>query len=198
MATALARKLHSKRLCDSANGLLTTAEYMALPDDGNRYELIHGELVMSPSASFGHSGVMIYVAGELSRFVKSHRLGSVGIETDVIMGKDLVLRPDICYISKRQSSIIRGHIYGPPDLVAEITSPSNWQMDIFAKMREYERFGIREYWAFDIVDQRYKAYQWHLRGKRYLGGLVMGRVIKSRVLKGFVLKLEEVWEAATP
>jgi Uma2 family endonuclease len=170
---------------------------MALPDDGKQYELIHGEMVMSPSASYEHSEVLLFVGGRLSEFVRAHSLGRVGIETDVVMGKDLVLRPDINFISKRQASIVRGHIYGAPDLVVEITSPGNWQMDIFAKMHDYERFGVREYWALDIVDRRFKAYQWHLRGKRYQGGLVATRVIKSRVLKGFVLKLEEVWDVAT-
>jgi len=171
---------------------------MVLPDDGNRYELVHGELVMSPSALFGHGAVQAYVVRELVDFVHPRKLGRVGVETDIVMGRNLVLRPDVCFIPKRRASIIRGHIYGAPDLVVEITSPSNWQMDIFAKMREYERFGIREYWALDIVKSRYRTYQWHLRGKRYHGGLVAGRVIRSRVLKGFSLKLEDVWEAAMP
>lgn len=190
MGAAVAKK--NKR-----NGLLTSAEYMALPDDGNRYELIFGELVMSPSARFGHGSVMAHVGGRLSDFVRSRKLGSVSVETDIVMGKHIVLRPDICFVSKRQSGIIREHIYGAPDLAVEITSPSNWQMDVFAKMHEYERFGIREYWVLDIVDQRFKAYQWCLRGKRYHGGLVQGREIKSLVLKGFKLNLEDVWALAT-
>ncbi|MBI5763897.1 MAG: Uma2 family endonuclease [Planctomycetes bacterium] len=190
MGAALAKK-HKR------NGLLTSAEYMALPDDGNRYELIHGELVMSPSSNFGHGSVALYVAGKMSDYARRKKLGRVTIETDVVIAKALVLRPDIAFVSSNQLAIIRGHIYGPPDLAVEITSPSNWQMDVFAKMREYERFGIREYWVLDIVDQRYKAYQWCLRGKRYHGGLVQGREIKSLVLKGFKLNLEDVWASAT-
>jgi Uma2 family endonuclease len=167
-----------------------------MADDGRRYELWRGELLRSPSARFEHNDVILFVGRQLQDFAKRRRLGRVGIETDVVMGKDLVLRPDICFIAKGHESIIRGHIYGAPDLVVEITSPGNWQMDIFAKMHEYERFGIKEYWALDIVDRRYKAYQWYLRGKSYRGGLVEGRLIKSRVLKGFTLKLEDVWAVA--
>lgn len=190
MGAAVAKK-HKR------NGLLTSADYMALPDDGNRYELIHGELVMSPSASYGHSEVIVHVASRLTEFVRRRKLGRVGIETDVIVDKNVILRPDINFVAKSQLSIIREHIYGAPDLAVEITSPSNWQMDVFAKIHEYERFGIREYWVLDIVDQRYKAYQWCLRGKRYHGGLVQGREIKSLVLKGFKLNLEDVWASAT-
>ena len=191
MATALAEK-------HGANGLLKTAEYMALPDDGNRHELIHGELVLSPSPQFRHGAVLVCVAGQIRQFVHSRKLGWVGVETDMVMGKNLVLRPDLCFISKRRGSIIRGHIHGAPDLVVEITSPGNWQMDVFAKRHEYERFGVREYWALDIVESRNKAYQWCLRGKRYQGGLVTGRTINSRVIRGFKLNLEEAWEAAMP
>ena len=189
MPTALAKKHRS-------NGLLTVADYMALPDDGNRYELVRGELLMSPSAFYGHGAVTAYIAGKLGDFVRARKLGSVTVETDVIMRDDMVLRPDVSYVA-RGRSIIRGHIYGPPDLAVEITSPSNWQMDVFAKMHEYERFGIREYWALDIVEHRYRAYQWFLRGKGYQGGLVEGRLIKSRVVRGFSLKLDQVWEVAT-
>jgi Uma2 family endonuclease len=175
------------------NGLITSAEYMALPDDGNQYELIHGELVMSPSASFGHGAVVGYVVSKVADFVRMKKAGVVSVETDIVIDNHVVLRPDFTFVSKRQLKIVRGHIYGPPELAVEITSPSNWQMDVFAKMHEYERFGIREYWVLDIVDQRYKAYQWCLRGKRYQGGLVQGHEIKSRVIKGFKLKLEDVW-----
>lgn len=176
--------------------LLTVDDYMAFPDDENRYELVHGELVMSPSALYGHGAVVVYVAGKLREFVHARKLGWVGVETDVIMGKDLVLRPDINYVSRRRGSIIRGFIYGPPDLVVEVTSPSNWQMDVFAKRHEYERFGVREYWAFDIVPEEYKAYQWYLQGGRYRGGLVTTARIKAHALKNFKLDLAEVWEAA--
>lgn len=189
MATTTARK-------NRTNGLLTTVQYMALPDDGNRYELIHGELVMSPSGLYKHGAVILYVGARLQEFVLTRSLGLVGVETDVIMGKDLVLRPDINFISKRNASIIRGHIHGPPDLVVEVTSPGNWQMDVFAKRHDYERFGIREYWVIDISQKQYKAYQWNLQGDRYRGGLISEAVIKSRVVKGFKLKLEDIWKAA--
>lgn len=194
MATAPARKQRQS----PRKGLVTVDEYMAMPDDGNRYELIHGELVMSPSGRFDHGAAVIVVAAKVRDFVYKRKLGWVTVETDVIMGKHLVLRPDISFVSNKQASIIKGHMYGPPDLAIEITSPSNRQMDVFAKRHEYERFGIREYWALDIAERRFQAYQWYLHNNEYRGGLLRSDSIKSRVLKGFVLKLDEVWEAAMP
>lgn len=144
--------------------------------------------------------LVAFIVGELHSFVRARRCGYVGIETDMIMGKDLVCRPDIVYVSNRNASIIRGYLYGPPDLVIEITSPGNWQMDVFAKRHEYERFGVREYWVFDIVEARNKVYQWWLNRGKYRGGLMDARekYIRSRVLKAFSLKLADLWKAVKP
>lgn len=170
---------------------------MAMPDDGNRYELIDGELMMSPSSFFTHGRVQLYVAHEIETYVRRRKLGRVSLETDLVLDKDLVLRPDIVFVSKQRESIIRGHIHGAPDLVVEITSPSNWQIDVYGKKHEYEKHGVRECWVLDIVDRRFHGYQWCLRGKQYVGGLVEGHTITSRVLKGFKLDLVEVWNVAS-
>jgi Uma2 family endonuclease len=175
---------------------MTVADYMSLPDDGCRYELIHGELVMSPSALHPHGRVLMYIAFRLDEFVTRRGLGVVGIETDVVFGEHEVRRPDVHYISARRQSIIRGHIYGPPDLVVEVTSPENWQADLHDKRDDYERFGVREYWVIDIADGRRRAGLWYLRAGLYHGGFVEGAVLRSRILKGFSLKLGEVWKRA--
>lgn len=172
---------------------MTALEYLKLPDDGCRHELIHGELVMSPSPVYDHGAVVAFLASKLVTHVLSRGLGSVTVETDIVMGKNLVLRPDIAYVSRKRASIIRGHLYGPPDLVIEVTSPGNWQMDVFAKRHDYERFGVKEYWIFDIVDGRHKVYQWCLRGRKFDGGVLKATVLRASVLKGFSLKLGDVW-----
>ncbi len=65
---------------------MTAAEYMALPDDGCRYELIHAARVMSPSALHAHGRVCMYVAAQLDEFVIRRGLGVVRMETDVVLG----------------------------------------------------------------------------------------------------------------
>jgi len=175
---------------------MTTAEYMAMPDDGRQYELFHGMLVMSPSALQAHGRVVLYVGSEILSFVRPKKLGVVGTETDIVMPDDTVLRPDIHYISKRSREIIKGHIYGPPELVVEVTSPSNWRTDLLQKRDEYEHFGVREYWLIDILKGHQRAFQWTLRGSLYRGGEIDGTKLRSSVLKGLELNLDEVWEIA--
>ena len=176
---------------------LSVARYMKLPDDGNRYELIHGELVMSPSASYAHGEVLLYVGAKLGAFVRKRGLGRVGIETDVILADGLVLRPDINFVAKRRNSIIREHVHGAPDLVIEITSPGNWQNDLHFKRREYERFGVREYWLLDVADGRNRAFFWKRSRGRFVGGLSDTTTLRSHVLKGFNLDLALVWKVAS-
>lgn len=178
--------------------LLTAADYMALSDDGRRYELIDGELVMSPSPIYGHNAVELWVAARMQDYVDARRLGTVNIETDVVLDKRLVFRPDIHFVARSRRSIIRKHVYGAPDLAVEVTSPDNRPMDLFTKRRDYERYGVREYWILDIARQPFAAYQWHLRGGRYAGGLLDAAVLRARVIRGFSLKLKDIWERAAP
>lgn len=176
---------------------MSIAQYMQMPDDGNKYELFTGELIMSPSYFYPHGTVTGTIFAKLQRFLKSKPLGVVGLDTDVVMRPlRTVLRPDICYISNERRAIIRGHIHGAPDLAIEITSPSNWQNDVHFKRVQYERFGIREYWVIDIADQRNRAFQWTLRRGRLEGGLLEADAIRSRVLPGFLLRLKPLWKLA--
>lgn len=175
---------------------MTAAQYMSLPDDGCKYELISGELVLSPSYSHPHGRVAGCLFALLDEFVRRKRLGVVGLDTDVVFGRTEVRRPDLHFVSARRRSIIREHVHGAPDLVVEITSPSNWQEDIYTKRDDYERFGVREYWVLDIADGRHRAYQWHLRAGLFHGGIVETPELRSRLLKGFSLKLATVWNRA--
>lgn len=175
---------------------MTTADYMAMADDGRKYELFHGLLVMSASALHAHGHVVIHIGSVIHGFVRPRKLGVVGTDTDIVMPDDTVLRPDIHYISKRNREIIKGHIYGPPELVVEITSPSNWRTDLLQKRDEYERFGIKEYWLIDILEGQQRAFQWTLRAGRYRGGQVVEKKLRSTSLKGLELNLNEVWEVA--
>lgn len=176
---------------------LRIADYLELPDDGNKYELFEGELVMSPSYDFSHGRVQMLVASKLKEFAERRGLGLVGIETDTVVPRlGTVLRPDVCFVAKSRRSIIKGHLHGPPDLAVEVTSPSNWQNDVHFKRVQYERFSVREYWVLDIAERRNRAYQWYWQRGRYVGGLLDSDRLRARVPRGFSLRLKDVWKAA--
>ena len=119
MGSALAKK-HRR------NGLLTAAEYMALPDDGNRYELIHGELIESPSNLFEHGSTVAYVGGLVQRFVNKNELGRVSTRVDVVVDDTIVLCPDVAYVATNRMTIVRDHIYGSDVTLARFVKARRW------------------------------------------------------------------------
>nr|MCU0254501.1 Uma2 family endonuclease [Acidobacteriota bacterium] len=76
--------------------LLTYADYAALPDDGRRYQLLEGELVMTPSPNAWHQDVSRELEFRLLAWVREHRLGEVYYAPlDVVMDDHNVLQPDL-------------------------------------------------------------------------------------------------------
>jgi Uma2 family endonuclease len=136
------------------NGVRMTAdEYFDLPDDGFRYELVHGVLVMSPSPMPWHQGVAVEILAQLMFFLRSHPVGKALAETDVHLGvdesgDDLVYRPDVVFFSTQRARGKSQRLV-PPDLVVEVISPDSRRRDTLTKRADYERAGVSEYWIID-------------------------------------------------
>lgn len=129
----------------------TYEDYRHLPDDGKRYEIIEGDLFMSPSPSTRHQNISLAVAVKLFTFVKDHRLGRV-LEApyDVVLSEHDVLRPDLLFVSNAHLSRVKEeNLQGAPDLIVEILSPATRERDTTVKRKLYARFGVQEYWIVD-------------------------------------------------
>lgn len=120
-------------------------------DDGRKYELFDGELVVSPSPSFNHQEVAKRLFRALLVQVEDRGLGSVHFAPlDVILSKKRVVQPDLLVIGAAQREIIAPHgLVGAPHLVIEVVSPGNATHDRTRKRRFYARAGMREYWIVD-------------------------------------------------
>lgn len=145
---------------------VTYDQYAAMPDDGKRYEIFEGDMVMmSPGPSTSHQSV----SGELEFILKqSCRTDYVIYHAplDVILSQTTVLQPDILVIHRSRLHIVtkRG-IEGPPDLVAEIVSPGSRKKDKVDKMSLYAKYGVQEYWIIDTDSKHLEQYRLH--GDRY-------------------------------
>jgi Uma2 family endonuclease len=140
---------------DRAGQIMTAQELAALPDDGNRYELVRGRLVcMSPSfipPSFVSGNVFL----ELGGFVKRHQLGACGTAAGgfrLFANPDTVRAPDVWFV--RRERIPAGGFPqefwpGPPDPGVEVLSPSDRFAAVIAKVREYLDAGTRLVWVID-------------------------------------------------
>jgi Uma2 family endonuclease len=132
--------------------LLTYDDYLALPDDGKRYEIHDGELSVSPTPTFRHQDVLAALLGILRAHVLASDLGAVvPAPITVILAETSIVEPDIIYIAKHRMSIVsaRGTVDGAPTLAVEILSPSTARIDRQRKMQLYARYGVPHYWIVD-------------------------------------------------
>jgi len=130
---------------------LTYEDYCLLPNDGKRYEIIEGELFVTPSPNFLHQNIVTNLIYFLSSFLKDHPLGRVIVSPfDVVFSQFDVVEPDILYVSKARASVLtEKNAQGSPDLVVEVLSQSTAKIDRTTKLKLYARFGVEEYWIID-------------------------------------------------
>src|SRR5436309_59662 len=127
---------------------LTYEDYVDLPDDGKRYEILDGELEVSPAPAPRHQAVSRNLLFILHGHIHPRRLGSVyHAPIDVLLANTSIVQPDLVFIAAgRESIVTKRAIEGPPDLMVEILSPWSIRRDRVAKAALYARFGIRCYW----------------------------------------------------
>lgn len=128
----------------------TYEDYELLPED-RRYEVLDGELFMTPAPTPFHQIVLIRLMRLLDDFVEARGLGTVLLAPcDVVLSRYDVLQPDILFVSGKRRSIIGEKYVGPaPDLVVEVLSPSTESRDRIAKAKRYATFGVQEMWLVD-------------------------------------------------
>ncbi|HEX7091005.1 MAG TPA: Uma2 family endonuclease [Longimicrobiales bacterium] len=128
----------------------TYAEYARFPDDGNRYEVIDGEVLVTPAPSPRHQYVMSNLLITLRQYVERHGLGVVLPDVDLLFVTGQFLRPDLVFVPEaaRDGITDRG-VEKPPGLVVEVLSPTSSSIDLVKKPRRYGDFGVPEYWVAD-------------------------------------------------
>ena len=169
-------------------------DYKLLPE-GAPYQLIGGELIMVPAPNPRHQIILGNIVEKVRQFTKGLGI-TLFSPVDVYLGEEDAYQPDMIFISKQRQEIVKQDgIYGAPDLVVEILSPSTAYYDIKKKFKVYERYGVKEYW---IVDPEMKGVdvfllksngEFELSSKYYEAGIV-----KSIILDGLEIDLKEIFQ----
>lgn len=126
-----------------------------LPLDDIRTELVRGDLVREPPASFGHGVRAVEIGYELRRFLEGNPLGvACGAETGFILSRDpdTVRAPDAAFVTRERAEQFGardGFFEGAPDLAAEVVSPGDGLREVGAKVRDYLATGTRLVWVID-------------------------------------------------
>ncbi len=172
----------------------TYEDYAQLPE-GAPYQLIDGELVMSPAPTPRHQRIARNLARALDGFVEERGLGEIFFAPiDVYLSETDTPQPDILFIAKARLGIIgEKYVDGAPDLVMEILSPSTAYHDLKKKKRLYEASGVKEYWIVDPEAQEIEVYAL-VEGQFDLFARVAGQgTITSKLLAGFSVDLADVF-----
>ncbi len=139
----------------------TYSDYARLPDDGSRYEVLDGELLVTPSPSPLHQRIAFRLALALDSYVQRHALGLVIPDVDLLFRTGQFLRPDLLVVPEgSRSGITNRGVECAPLLVVEILSPTSGTIDRVKKPARYGAFGIPEYWVLDPEERC--AWAWRL------------------------------------
>ncbi len=176
--------------------VLTYQDYLQMPDDRNRREILGGDLHVTPAPSPLHQRVLVNLAEVLNRWVRNRALGKVfPSPVDVVLSQVDVVQPDLAYISSDRLEIVTtSGIQGAPDLVIEVLSPSTAGPDRGRKMETYARFGVRECWLIDPDEHVAEQYVLEDQILRLTSRAAGNASLTSVLLTGLTVGLSVIWE----
>jgi Uma2 family endonuclease len=178
--------------------LLTVADLDAFPDDdGNRYELIDGELFVSRAPGIPHQRVLHNLQLEFGLFLKANPIGILVPGAGAIFSDYDAVIPDLAFVrNERWDQVVTGEKFtGALDLVIEILSPGtqNRQRDLAAKRKLYGKYGVGEYWIADSENREVLVFRLQGQTLEEIATLTTNNEITSPQLSGFQLKVSAIF-----
>jgi Uma2 family endonuclease len=181
-----------------SQGEWTYDDYVHLPDDGWKYEVIEGILYRTPSPNTKHQLIVGNLFFAIKLYLQQTNIGQVfTAPLDVILPGNLgtPVQPDIFFIGLDRLEIVKEqHIEGTPDLVAEVLSPSNWVDDRRVKFKIYAAAKIPEFWIVDPSQRTVEVFVLDLQGTfMLLDRFDEKNTIRSQVLTGFNMPVTKLF-----
>ena len=180
-----------------AQGEWTYEDYLRLPDDGQRYEVIRGHLYVAPAPTFDHQYAIWQLGRLIGNFVVEKELGILlpaPFDLRLPGGLAAPVQPDLVFLrtGNQPRSGDRG-FEGVPDLVVEVLSPSTRHLDRSTKLSVYREAGVPEFW---LVDPRTRTIQvLTLDGEEYVQRELRGagETVGSPALAGLRLDVSSIF-----
>jgi Uma2 family endonuclease len=180
-------------LTQKPQGSWTYEDYVALPEDGNRYEIIDEVIYMTASPNKSHQKSANILNVHLMIHVYYAQKGEVFIAPfDVTLPSGTTVQPDIMVVLNANSAIAQENgIVGAPDLLVEVASPSTKTYDRTTKKQTYEQNGVREYWIVDPVKQEVEIFELQNGAYVSLGTFKGKNLVPSQIVPGFPIRVEQ-------
>jgi Uma2 family endonuclease len=176
---------------------LTYEDYVLIPEDGRRHEILDGEHYVTASPFIRHQDAAANLYFALSFFNRTHRLGKILLApTDVILSPHDVVVPDLIFVSNERLGIVgEKNVQGAPDLVVEVLSKGTRQRDESLKLHLYERHEVGEYWMLDPDLRTAKVFRRAGERLRLAASLAAeaADVLSTPLLPGLAVPLREIF-----
>ena len=174
------------------------SDLLVMPDDGRRYEIHGGELVVVPSPLPAHQ----IVAVEILAVLNDYRRRSGGLvlpaPLDIVFDEHDVVQPDVVFFRAERCGLVRPFAVtrAAPDIAVEVLSPSTAAVDRGRKMRMFARYGVPEVWIIDPVDQQIEVHVPAAGGYRRAQTASAGDTVRSVLLPDLTFDAARVFTYA--
>jgi Uma2 family endonuclease len=177
----------------------TSADLDLLPDNGNRYEIIEGELWITRLPHWNHQRTCGNILVHLDHWSDQSQLGQSVMSPGVIFSEIDDIIPDVVWISNdRLNNFLddAGHLLGAPEIVIEVLSPGteNERRDRSAKRKLYSTRGVQEYWIANWQLQQIEIYRRENAILTLNITLLAGDILTSPLLPGFSCRIQQLFE----
>jgi len=132
-----------------ASHYFTAADVLAMPEDGNKYEVVHGELLVSPGPRPLHQVVVWRLAVRVGQYLEANPVGVGFPGGDISWFDDTLVIPDLLVAEMSEARTMSWARMQNLLLVVEVLSPSSTRQDRFTKRRLYQEVGVPLYWLVD-------------------------------------------------
>ncbi len=175
---------------------VTYEEYRALPEDGNLYSVVEGELLVTAAPLIDHQRVSRNLQFILETYIRSHNWGRLfAAPVEVYLGAEDFVQPDLVCISLAHQPMIKEkNIEGAPDLIVEILSPTTARYDRVLKAKAYARHQVPHYWIIDPAAQTVEAFEWENGTFRLAAAHAESETFEPALFSGLKISLGDLWK----
>lgn len=173
--------------CDPSGLRMNADEFFALGETRERFVLIDGVVIFSPSPNFRHQRISFLIAMQIEEWSARGGGAQCVQDVDVRLSDKIVYQPDISVFRAGRVVSDTDPIEIAPDLVIEVLSPGSRALDLVTKRDDYERFGVAEYWVIDPAALSVQI--WRREGQLLCAAGSSTGTIVSQSLPGLVLDL---------
>lgn len=174
------------------------ADYLRLPDDSKRYEIIEGVLYVANAPSIEHQFTVSEIHFQLKLFIRDKELGQVYTSPLEVHLSETTrpVQPDVLFIrAQHQPPPSTQFFEGAPDLIVEVISPSSIRLDRHIKFDAYEKSSVAEYWLADPKARLVEVYTLSNGEYALLGQYTNDELIESQVLAGLQIKTSTLFQS---